>query len=327
MNNTTLPQESAASLDSPGFMTYAVLLTVIGLTAAVMYGLSAVALAMAQSILRPLRLFLINLLLSGLVSAVNAIFITGTSVTFVVLGPEQPRILYLCRVYLCVFAIGSAARLWSLAAFSLSVLAVVRFGKKTISKHYAAVIITILWVVPLVLSLYFLLPYVYEVQFVDGVACFPDNNNIIIFWAYNILLVIWATFGGLIPMTVSIAVPIVCLCYIRRNMITDDVQYRKGMAKFSLFLVVGSTINTVGQVIPALLTYFAETPGVYLSYGIAAVSFLPTPVIIIAYLKPVREQVKKMFTCGRLQQKQEKGSNVPTRAVDTELTEDRTIDM
>ena len=129
-------------------------------------------------------------------------------------------------------------------------------------------------------------------------------------------------------MTVSIAVLIVCLCYIRRNMITDDFQYRKGRAKFSLFLVAGSTINTVGQVIPALLTYFAETPGVYLSYGaIAAASFLPTPVIIIAYLKPVREQVKKMFTCGRLRQKQEKGSNVPIRAVDTELTEDRTTDM
>ena len=99
-------------------------------------------------------------------------------------------------------------------------------------------------------------------------------------------------------MTVSIAVPIICLCYIKKNIVTEDTQYRKAMAKFSLFLVLGGAINMAGQVIPGIVAYYIEAPGLYLAYGFAAVSLIPTPIIIIAYLKPVQEQVKKMFTCG-----------------------------
>ena len=90
------------------------------------------------------------------------LLISGTSVVLVVMGPEQPRPpRYLCRVCLWLYGVGSVARLWSLAAFSLSVLAIVRFGKKTISLLYAAVIITTLWIASIALSLYIVLPYVY----------------------------------------------------------------------------------------------------------------------------------------------------------------------
>ena len=324
MNNSTLPQESAASLDSPGYMAYAILLTVIMLAAGVMIGLTTGALTKTQSIPQPLRLFLINLLLAGLVMAVNGIFITGTSVVLVALGPEQPKLHYLCRVYLWLYAMCSVARLWSLAAFSLSVLAVVRFGKKTISMCSAALFITILWIVPLVISLYILIPYVYEVQLIDSVACFSDNNVSIIQARY-VFLANWVISGGLIPLTVSIVVPIVCLCYIKRNIVTDGSQYRKGMAKFSLFLVLGGAINSAGQVIPGLLTLLSAAPGVYFSYGIATVSLIPTPIIIIAYLKPVQEQVKKIITCGKL--KTVKHSQRAMRTVGTDETEVRETEM
>ena len=301
MNNTTLPQESDTGLDSPGFMVYTILLTVIVLVAGVVMGVTVVALERARSIPRPLQLFLINLLLAGLLMALVAVFIGGTSAVLVVMGPEQPRPpRYLCRVCLWLYGVGSVARLWSLAAFSLSVLAIVRFGKKTINLLCAAVIITTLWIASIALSLYIVLPYVYEVQFVHGVACFPDNSNVIIIPARVALFTIWVTVGSLVPMTVSIAVPIICLCYIKKNTVTEDTLYRKTMAKFSLFLVLGGAINIAGQLIPGAIAYYAEAPGVYLSYGFAAFSLLPTPIIIIAYLKPVQEQLKKIVTCGKL---------------------------
>ena len=163
---------------------------------------------------------------------------------------------------------GSVARLLNLATFSLSVLAIVRFGKKTISLLYAAVIITILWLASIALSLYIVLPYVYEVQFVHGVACFPDRSNVIIIPASSALFTIWVTVGSHIPMTVSIAVPIICLYYIKKNTVTEDTLYRKTMAKFSLFLVLGGAINIVGQILPAVVANYTEAPGVYLSYGL-----------------------------------------------------------
>ncbi len=297
MNNTTLPQESDRPLDSPGFMAYSILLTVIVLVAGVMMGVTVVALGRARSIPRPLRLFLINLLLAGLVKGLGMLLLGVTSAVLVAVGPEQPRPpLYLCRVYLLIGSTAVVVRLWSLAAFALSVLAIVRFGKKTISLLHAAVIITILWLVPIAISFYSVLPYVYKVLFVDGVACFPDDRNAIIIAASGTLSVIWFTVGGLVPITVSIAVPIICLCYIKKNTVTEDTQYRKAMAKFSLFLVLGGAINIAGLLIPGVISFNSEAPAVYLSYGFATASLIPTPIIIIAYLKLVQEQLKKMFT-------------------------------
>ena len=304
MNNTTLPLESDVSLNSPGFMAYVILLTVITLIAGVMIGITLVALAMSRSIPRPLRLFLINLLLAGLLVVVSLMFGLCTSAFLVTYNSEQPRLpLYLCRVYLWLFGVGSVARLWNLAAFSLSVLAVVRFGKKTISLRYATLIITILWVGPMAINLYILLPYLFEAQFIDGVSCYPDNKNNIITQAHFTFFANWAISGGIIPLTVSIAVPIVCLCYIKKHIVTEEATYRKGMAKFSLFLVLGGVISMAGGIIPGAVAITSEAPAVGLGYGIATVSIIPTTVIIIAYLKPVQEQMKKLFrlaTCGRL---------------------------
>ena len=168
-----------------------------------------------------------------------------------------------------------------------------------------------LWIVPIAVSLYVLLPYVFEAQFVQGVACFPDDNNTHYFQAHHAFFVSWATAGGLIPISVSIAVPIICFCYIKKNIVTEDAQYRKGMTKFSLFLVIGGAINIAGQLLPGAISYFVEAPGLYCAYGIAAVSLLPTTIIIIAYLKPVQEQFKKMFTCRKLTKKGE-GSSLTT---------------
>ena len=295
MNNTY-----SGPLNSPGFMAYAILLVVITLVAGAMIGLMVVALTLVRSIPRPLRLFLINLLLAGLVVAVSVVLSMGTSAVLVAVGPHEPRPPYLCRVYLWLYGVGAVARLWNLAAFSLSILAIVRFGKKTISKCYAALFITILWIVPLVINFDTLIPYVFESQFVQGVGCFPDTNRTLFIEAQYTLFTNWAISGGIIPLTISIAVPIVCICYIKRNVVTEEGQYMKGIAKFSLFLVAGGVIGILGQLIPGAIAYYSEAPGLYLSYGFATVSLLPTPIIIIAYLKPVQEQVKKMFTCGKL---------------------------
>ena len=288
------------SLNSFGFMAYCILLTVLTLVAGLMIGFTILALLTATSIPRPVRLFLINLLLGGLLVVVIMLFILGTSAVLVGLSTTPATPLYLCRVYLWVFGTGVVARLWSLAAFSFAILGIVAFGKKTISMWSAAVVLIILWFVPMILSLYLLLPYVFEAQFVDGVACFPDRDNVIIFQARYAFLLIWTFLGGIIPLIISIIVPIICLCYVRKNAATEGSQFRKGMARFSLFLVVGGCINVAGQALPALLSLSLAAPGVYLSYGFAVVSLLPTPIIIMAYMKPVQEQAKKIVICRLL---------------------------
>ena len=300
MDNSTVLLENEGPLNSPGFMAYSLLLAVVTIVASLVIGFTILALLMATSIPRPVRIFLINLLFAGLVVAVAMMFMVGSATVLINSSSNDPRPRYLCRVYLWAFGSGVVARLWNLAAFSLSILAIVRFGKKTISMWCAAVVILVLWLAPMVITLYTILPYIYEAQFVHGVACFPDNNRTIIVQARYTFLATWTIFGGLTPLTVSIIVPIVCLCYVARHIVTEGAQYRKGMAKFSLFLVVGGGINFAGQVIPGLVALNAAAPGVYLSYGCAVISLLPTPIIIMVFLKPVREEAKKILTCGQL---------------------------
>ena len=298
-NSSTTLLANDTSLNSPGFMAYCILLTMITVMAGVMIGFTILALLMATSIPRPVRLFLINLLLAGLLVAVSVMLILCTATVFIAVSPHHRELQYLCRVYIWMFGTGVVARLWNLAAFSFVILATVRFSKKTISWWSAAVAIVILWLVPITINLYILLPYVYEIQFVHSVACFHDTDGAIILPAFYVFLATWAILGGLTPLILSIIVPIVCLCYIRKNIVTEGTQYRKAMAKLSLFLAVGGIINIAGQILPALFSFNSEAPGVYLSYGSAVISLLPTPIIIMAYLKPLREQAKKIVTCNQ----------------------------
>ncbi len=302
MTNATLPQGSDKPLDSLGFMAYSILLTVVTLVAGALLVFTLTALTKANCITHVLRVFLANLLLAGLMAAMAVGLTTGTSIVLVASDADQASpSQYLCRVYMWMFGVGAVARLWNLAAFSLSVLAIVRFGKRSISCCCAAVILTTLWIVPIVITLYTLLPKLFAAHFVHGVACFPDNNSTdVISQARYTLLAAWVMVGGVTPLTISIVVPIVCLCYIRQRVVKEEAQHRKVMAKFSLFLVIGGAINIVGQLVPGLIPFYSETAAVYLCYGIAAVSLFPTPIIIIAYLKPVQQQAVKMISCGRL---------------------------
>ena len=301
MNNSTLPQENEGSINRPGFLAFSILLAVITIAAGLMIGFTIVALFKANTVPMPVRLYLINLLFAGLIVALTAIFILITSAVFVLVSSNHPRPRYLCRVYLWLFATGLVTRLCSLAAFSLSTLAIVIFSKKAINKWIAAIIVLTLWLVPMLLSLYIMLPYAFEAQFIHGVACFPDNNqtNLVVPVRYTFAAT-WNVFGGLIPLAVSIIVPIICFCYIKRNIVTEGTEYRKGMAKFSLFLVMGGSTNFFGQVFPSLLALYSAAPGVYLSYVSAVISLLPTPIIIVAFLKPVREHAVRFLPCGQL---------------------------
>ena len=154
MNSTSLPGNDT-SLNSPGFMAYCLLLIVVTVVAGLFIGITFLSLLLATSVPRPLRLFLINLLLAGLLVVVIVLLFLCTSTALIAVSAQYPGPRYLCRVYLWVFGTGVMVRLWSLTAFSFSVLGIVRFVKKTISWWSAAVIIPTLWLVPLTLSLYF----------------------------------------------------------------------------------------------------------------------------------------------------------------------------
>ena len=151
MNNSTLLPEIDGPLNSPSFMAYSILLAVVTLVAGLMIGFTIVALLKATPVAGTVRLLLVNLLFAALLMAVALMLAVSTSVALVNVSSSVPQQRYLCRVYLWAFGAGTAARLWSLATFSLSILAIVRFGKKTLGMWWCAAVVTAaLWLIPCV---------------------------------------------------------------------------------------------------------------------------------------------------------------------------------
>ena len=89
------------------------------------------------------------------------------------------------------------------------------------------------------------------------------------------------------------------------------------MAKFSLFLVVDGSINFADNVIPGLVALNSDaTPAFYIGYSTAVISLIPTPIITMDFIKPIQEEVKKIFSCGKLCKRDEELKNATSTTSD-----------
>ena len=293
-DNSSCPSEmNPAVLKEPGFAAFYLVLFLILVVALVLVVLSIASLCGNSGVPRVLSIYLINQLVGCIVVITFASFIF-LAVIIITLNNTLNLIPY-CHFLIWGFAFGAVGRMWSLFAFSIVVFIVVKRGEKVFKCGYIVVGIVGAWVVAFLVAFYTALPYpVFAVHFVDNIACFP-NSAIIPRTSLYPAVFIWVVFGGIIPLSASITTPIITLCYIRRNTITEGAAYNRGIAKFALFLVVGNVVNFLGQAVTGLVALVTEAVGVILAYLLASLSLLPTPIIIIIFMKPVRDKLKRML--------------------------------
>ena len=297
MENCTNCSVNDPNLAGPGFGAFLALLLLVVITAIVLDIILIAALCTTPSVSKLMRIFLINLLVAGLSVALIVIgfILSGLVLNFTSLPPPD---LGFCRFLVWGYSTGAISRLYCLLGFSIVVLLIVRYNKKEMKTPYIVLFLALIWCVPVLLSTRILVPPIYGVQYYDGVACLP-LYAIIVQEVRVVFSTILVTLGGLTPLTISIVVPIVVLCYVRRNTIAEGSSYNKGIAKFTLFLVAGNLINLVDQALVALIVYVSEPSGVYLSYSAGLISLIPTPIMILIFMKPVRAQVTKVISCTR----------------------------
>ena len=299
-NNTSI--RGSTILSSPEFTAFYSTLMLTSLAGFLLSFLSMAALCKGVGIPRVLAVLLINQLLSCVIVAVINTIYSILGVLVVVSQSSDSVTIKLppacCQFLIWVNMFGSIGRLWGLAVYSIVTLLTIRYGQKFL-KYTLVVIVCIIgvWAISFIVNIHIMLPYpVYAVQFVDNVVCFPHGAIIPKSSRYP-TLAIWIVFGGITPLTISITIPIITLCYIRRNTITEGANYNKRIAKLALFLVVGNVVNLLGNAVPGLVALYAEAPGVILAYLLISLSLLPTPIIIIVFMKPVRNKIRKMFCC------------------------------
>jgi hypothetical protein len=295
-NNVTTDQ---ADLKNAGFIVFSTFLLCILLFTIIANWILAVALVRAKQVPLALRIFLVNLLMAGFVLSCASVLILTTALALAAnVALPAPHHAY-CHVLLWLYGVGAVARLWGLTMYSLAVFVTVKYGKTKIKMCHIVVALFAIWIFSAFINLHTLMAVdvVYVVQYSGGVACFPDYAAIPSAQRYG-LATTWALLGGILPFALSVAMPIVTLCYIRYHKMSEDASYKKAIAKFGLFLVTGNFINIIGQIgqgVVAIAAFYISRDSfanVYVAYGFVVLSLIPTPILIVVFLKPVREQLQ-----------------------------------
>ena len=298
MENCTNCSENDQVYHGFGILTAGLLLFLIFIL--LLFVGTIILLCKAHSVVRILQIFLVNLLVAGLV--ITLVTIVFAMVTLI-LGYSSAVLPDLfCRFLIWGFLSGITARLYSLATFSLIVLSIVRYHKRDIKTAYIISLLVLIWLVSLLLNVYTFIPEVYGVQYYGNVACFSNyGDKKVVFQARLTFSFLSIVFGGIVPLIISIVVPIVVLFYIKRNTTATELSsYTKPAARLALFLVVGNLLNFLGVVIITILAYVFKSfaVAVHLTYIVAVIFLLPTPILVIAFMKPVREKLKSLMCCS-----------------------------
>ena len=291
-NNTTncsVPDSTHPVLAGPRFGAFTIVMLSWNIFIIALIIITITALCVAHSVAKLVRVFLINLLVAILTTALVHIgfFLLALILNFT---SSPPPDLWFCRVLVFGYKNVSILRLYSLAAFSIAVLLVVKYSKKTLKPLYIILSLMFIWIVATLLSVRTLIPPIGSIiLYYDDVAC---TIRIVYEWDIGKAFVAFEEFfGKLIPLTISIVVSIVALCYVRRNTIAKGSSYNKGMAKFTLFLFASNLLIFIAYISILILTHFRQRQALYLYYAVSIATMFLSPILVYVFLKPVRDRV------------------------------------
>ena len=278
-----------------GFGVSCVLLTVLMVAVCALMILTIASLCKMHSMAKVLRIHLINILVAGLLMGGTFILATLSSATLAFTNAETPPLLF-CRFVVLTFSVGSIVRPLNVASFSIVVLLIVRFGKKDWKALYSGVSVAALWIAALVVNVFVLVPPVFHAQYIQGLACFPDASRGVreVQLVYSCVSI---GLGTVAPLVVCVVIPAYVLYYIKGHTVTGDSDYDKGIVRLALFLVTGNLIHLAGGLLTVTGAYFSTFVSVYFLYIFSLLSLVPIPILIIIFLKSVRDEMKAIVTC------------------------------
>ena len=253
-----------------------------------------------------IRTVLVNLLAGNLVVVLTLTVHHLTTTVLLMSDVSTPPLQY-CSVIVWLMGSGGGVRLLFTAVFAVVVFVMIKYSAKSTKKPVIIAASVFCWLCAFTVSAPLLVPKVVDSRFYGNVACYVYSSSRTNRKLLTGFLGFWVTTLGILPFTITLIVPIVALCYISRNQISGDIPYKKAMARFALFLLLGNSLNFLGQAVPPLVTYFTKQgPKEFymktvLSIVLMGLSLLPSPIIIIAYVKPVQANLRKMLCFWRVQ--------------------------
>ena len=301
-------------LSTPEFTGLTITLLTFIPPAILLHILTAIALLLDRTILKPLRILLLNLVTGEFLTALYVtLHMTSAAVLSTQSDPNPDG--QLCRFILWCIGTVLAARMFCVTAYSIGVFVFVRRGAAGLKTLHAVIAIIVVWLLALIMGIDRWLPFSVGTLFVHQVACVPFVDGAVILALRISSVTSWIIIAGIIPTIICITLPIVALYYLKRKSshgLVESGTYKKAMTKLALFLIIGSIVNIIWIFIPGVAVMISsffplpESSGeidlagvvtVYFSFPILTLSLVPPCLIIVIFLKAVQQKFKEIFCC------------------------------
>ena len=287
----------------PGYTAIQIVMSIALAAVIIFNGLIAVVLLRATSVAVTVRVPLINLLVAALIAAVMLLCGTLSSVVLA----RGCSIVLLILVYLVgssPISFAEIARQLGLVVFSVIMFWTVSRGMTTIRAKWLIFSLVTTWVIAILATI---------IYYALLLPC-NETNTCSIALAIAMIAAACILF---VPLLVCICVIVGTFCYIKRHTISEGAQYKKAMAKFAAFLITGNVLNILGHVfnVEAFQLSANYVLFFYFTYIITLLSFIPTPILIVVFLKPVRKALRCLF-CSKYRRDNE---TIPMQQAETPL--------
>ena len=204
------------------------------------------------------------------------------------------------RVFYIMMCSAAAARLLFMATYAVLVYLIARYtgAPGQIRLLPLAIAMVVIWIFATIPNFIHYLSLAEDVSVEVGALCSAHNRV-----AFDLdYLLISLGFYGIIGFSISIPALIFTICYLKAN----NKQIRKGLVKFTVFLLIGNVSHFLGITIPLLFSLFddEECYGFLIGMDVAGLiiilgSLLITPIIILALFNTIRARFKRITCCVR----------------------------
>lgn len=290
-------------LQDPVYLAFNVVLLLISAIVLLIDGLAIVTLVMKSAIFVSLRILLINVLAAEILGTLAGMATILTTLVLLNANNVTPSLID-CRVNVWMFALSSAGRNFSLVAYSVAVLIVVKHSKRSLKVTFSITAVIIIWVLSLLFTIDRLIPQTSGVHFLEDIRCIPFSGDGVAIIELRIALrIFWFIFAGLVPLLIAIVIPIAGLRHINKTLETKSPIYIKAMMKLGLFLVLAESFSFTGTLILIIIPFLSQAQkvasvvAIYLLSITVTFSILPTPILLFGTLKATRTNLLRMMTC------------------------------
>lgn len=258
----------------------------------ILSGLCIVGLIFAKSINPQMRVILANILIPGLV------FSTGSGILLVGDIFNARSVLPLCNFAVVCIITGTGAKILAVSLYAIMVYLFIRYDSVKLKWYVIIPAITVSWIIAALLSL----GAAVRSRLREDGFCENDSSSIGVLAATIALrfVQIAVSLGILITFTALV------YCYTSKNVISEDGEVKKAVARNLVYLLIDSIIFllhfVVGTTITSLTaagTNIVIVPAVL--QGVGRLFVLLTPIAMLVLLKPLRLSLKT--TCTWLQTK------------------------